>query len=173
MKQYKNTYSGKVVNGKKLCSKCNELKTIENFSKVDTFEIKCGLVSACKECGLWRNRISSRMLKLEFLIAYGGKCVCCNESNIEFLTIEHVRGLGIPLHYNQISVLLRKLKTLGWPKEGYTILCFNCNMSTKHGTPCMHESGYKDYQKQFENELVRFNKSDEYFQLKNQLDKLK
>ena len=160
-----------IIDGKKLCLKCNEWKFIDDMAKADY--IKCGLKSICKECVFWRNRIINRIRRMEFLVEYGGKCVCCGENKIEFLTLEHVKESNVKLIYENISSLLVKLKKLGWPKEGYEIRCFNCNLSKRYGVPCMHESDYKDYQKQFENELIRFNKDSEYFQLKNQLDKLK
>ena len=69
-------------------------------------------------------------------------------------------------------MLFRRLKKLGWPKEGYTILCWNCNFSTKHGVPCMHKKEYSNYEKQMNNESIRFNKNNEYIELKNQLEEM-
>ena len=40
-------YSGKIINGMKTCSHCNEWKTIDNFTKGNSY---CGLSHICKEC---------------------------------------------------------------------------------------------------------------------------
>ena len=65
----------------------------------------------------------------EFVVAYGGKCSCCGESNRKFLTIEHLNGGGHKERQSEginTLTLLSRLKKRGWPKE-YTVLCFNCN----------------------------------------------
>ena len=80
--------------------------------------------------------------KLELVKAYGGKCVCCGESRIEFLTIDHVEGGGRKqrkekkLHGTQFYHWLR---ARGFPKEGYRLLCYNCNCSRGHLGYCPHD----------------------------------
>jgi len=37
------------------------------------------------------------------------------------------------------AALYRKLKKLGWPKDGYRVLCANCNLGTKFGRTCPHQ----------------------------------
>ena len=98
----KHKYLGKIIDGKKLCSKCNEWKNVENFCK--SYMIKCELQSHCKECQLWCDRVRHNVLRMEFLIAYGGKCVCCGETGIEFLTLEHVREHKVQLIYIPIRL---------------------------------------------------------------------
>jgi len=70
-------------------------------------------------------------LIIEGLKHYGGnppKCACCGETEIKFLTIDHINGFG-NRHRKQIKKnLYLWLKENGYPKEGFQVLCFNCNM---------------------------------------------
>jgi hypothetical protein len=78
-------------------------------------------------------------LKMEFLAAYGNKCECCSETIPQFLTLDHIEGGGIK-HRRSIpgGNVYRALKKEGWPKEGYRILCMNCNFATRFGAICPH-----------------------------------
>ena len=168
-KNNRHEYSGKIVNGMKTCSECNQWKTIDNFPKSITSI--CGLASSCKECFSYRLIMIDRMLKMEFVLAYGGKCQCegCGEKRIEFLTIEHIRNNGHKLIYGYTSTgLIRKLKKLGWP-DGYTVLCYGCNQVTKDDKPCPHTKEYKDYITQLELSIKSDIIRNKYFELKQQL----
>ena len=89
---------------------------------------------ASKKCGA----ASRARLRTAFLSEYGGKCVCCGETIPEFLTLEHTNRDG-KIHRESIrGHVLRDLEKRGWPKEGYTILCMNCNFSTRYGKHCPH-----------------------------------
>ena len=74
----------------------------------------------------WRMRIN-KQFQQEMVEAYGGKCTCCGETHPKFLTLEHLKGGGHKDRRGGAYVLLRRLKRLGWPKDNYTVLCFNCN----------------------------------------------
>lgn len=82
-----------------------------------------------------------RMLRLEFLAEYGGKCQCCGEANEVFLTLEHKNRDGKAhrkAQGNSPSSLLADLKRRGWPKDAYEILCFNCNRAMWALGECPH-----------------------------------
>ena len=94
-----------------------------------------------------KGRINSQLVKIEALTVYGGdppKCACCGETNIGFLTLDHVNSDG--RNYRRDSA--RKsgntsywyLKGLGWPKDPpLQVLCFNCNCGRQHnGGICPH-----------------------------------
>jgi hypothetical protein len=60
-----------------------------------------------------------------------------------FLTIEHLNRDGAE-HRRQLnsgggSSVWRDLRRRGWPKDGYTILCWNCNLATRFGELCPHK----------------------------------
>lgn len=82
----------------------------------------------------WHARI-----KAEMFDAYGHKCACCGEAEIEFLTLEHTRGDG-KAHRKAVgaSRVYFDLKKRGWPTEGYAILCMNCNFASRGGRTCPH-----------------------------------
>lgn len=80
-----------------------------------------------------------RKIRAEFVMAYGGRCTCCGESEADFLTLEHSNKDGMK-HRQEFKGIgyLYDLRRRGWPKDGYTILCYNCNCVTKNGRICPH-----------------------------------
>lgn len=85
-------------------------------------------------------RARKRKLREEFIKAYGGKCECCGESRYEFLTLEHKNGGGWQ-HRKKIkgASLVPILKRMGFPKDEYGLLCWNCNASKGVYGYCPHE----------------------------------
>jgi len=83
------------------------------------------------------NRKVRHRITREVLTHYGGdppKCVCCGESNIFFLSIDHINNNGAE-HRKQIfgkykftggPAFYYWLKKNNYPEE-YQVLCFNCN----------------------------------------------
>ncbi len=70
-----------------------------------------------------------RHARLWVLEIYGGSlCECCAESEIRFLTIDHITPVGKAARRKQGSgsSFYRWLLQNGCP-EGYRVLCFNCN----------------------------------------------
>lgn len=63
------------------------------------------------------------------LQAYGGRCACCGEANVRFLTIDHINSDGAE-HKRQTNgksqKIARWLKANNYP-EGFQVLCYNCN----------------------------------------------
>jgi hypothetical protein len=83
-------------------------------------------------------------LRLRCLVHYGGnppKCSCpnCNESHIEFLTIDHIKGGGNKhAKLRKDGNLYQWLSTNDFP-EGFRVLCYNCNCSIGHYGYCPHQ----------------------------------
>lgn len=96
---------------------------------------------------LARRRERTRKLRMEVVKAYGGKCECCGDKNIEFLAIDHefgngrkhrlaVAGLG--------SAFYSWLKRHKFPKnEGLRLMCHNCNQSLGLYGYCPHHTESK------------------------------
>lgn len=85
-----------------------------------------------------------RRIKKEVVDAYGGRCACCSETELTFLTIDHVHNNGAA-HRRALSqgrgghVIHALLKKTGYP-DGYQVLCFNCNDGRYfNGGRCPHE----------------------------------
>jgi len=141
------------VDGNKQCSCCGEWKeaTLEFFFKdVSRWD---NLTHRCKECRKGARRKWFRKLprkskdelarqvkdardkrRKEVLEHYSnGKmvCACCEESHVEFLTIDHVDGGGSK-HRKKVgysgSPFYYWLIKNDFP-EGYQVLCHNCNFA--------------------------------------------
>jgi hypothetical protein len=81
--------------------------------------------------------------RTELLAAYGGKCACprCPETNDAFLTLEHIGGGGREHRKAVGSHTYADLRRRGWPQEGYTLLCWNCNSGSRFTGVCPHMMG--------------------------------
>lgn len=76
-----------------------------------------------------RDSMKIRILKvkLELIQAYGGKCNCCGEHMLEFLSLDHMIPGDGATHRKKFRTshkIYLHLKKLGFPKDGYRVLCF-------------------------------------------------
>lgn len=90
-----------------------------------------------------RSRRQHLAIKRATIDAYGGKCSCCGEKEICFLTIDHeVPVLRKTRGYTAMktgSDTYRKLRAQSYPK-GFRVLCFNCNCGRQvNGGVCPHK----------------------------------
>jgi len=92
------------------------------------------------------NRLRHFERKKLLIAHYSGgtnRCACCGESNIKFLTIDHITGGGNK-HRKSIGFWGNKfycwLIKEGFP-SGYQVLCFNCNMGRSAWGICPHQEG--------------------------------
>lgn len=76
----------------------------------------------------------------ELFEAYGGKCRCCGETELDFLTIEHSRRDGNQFRKRVPSGRSHAwLRQNGYPQDlGLEILCANCQMATWRKRGCPH-----------------------------------
>jgi hypothetical protein len=136
--------------GKSNCRKCLDKKRAYwEKQPVDRKKRKSllGMLSAKRDSQAkvkskaWRQRV-----KREVIAAYGGKCVCCSEFQIEFLTIDHKDGDGAA-HRREVFNGRRRgsstqfycwLKKQGYPSN-FQVLCFNCNCAKSDGAICPHQ----------------------------------
>lgn len=98
---------------------------------------------ANKERVLLRLKNKRDILRNEVITAYGNKCACCGETRPTFLTIDHIKGGGSVVRMangwsgNTIYAILKKL---GFPKDHYQLLCYNCNCGRyRNGGICPHK----------------------------------
>ena len=84
-------------------------------------------------------RLYNLKRKVEMVDSYGGKCACCGETEIAFLSLDHANGGGTQhrLRMGQ-NKMMAELRAAGWPKDGYRILCMNCQFGTRYGHECPH-----------------------------------
>jgi hypothetical protein len=90
-----------------------------------------------------RDNRKHRELKLAVIAGYGGKCACCKEDNPVFLTIDHINGGGAEDRKRNHGGwgLYTRLQKLGYPKDDYQVLCYNCNLAKGFFGHCPHEDG--------------------------------
>ena len=100
-----------------------------------------------KKCSICRSQTNrkNRAIKLEVISAYGGRCRCpggCDVTNPDWLSMDHIKGGGVA-HRRELKVIgldfYRWLKKQGFPKKGFRLLCYNCNLSRGHLGRCPHE----------------------------------
>lgn len=140
----------------KVCLYCKQIKRLDDFVKSKQYSD--GRKDECKECHNavnrkryhrnWKQEQKRRYdkhqkLKIAALEAYGGICQCCHESEIAFLTIDHIDNDGAR-HRRRDGVggghnFYQWLKNNNYP-SGFQVLCMNCNFS-KHtnGGTCVHQ----------------------------------
>jgi len=93
------------------------------------------------------NKTYNNNLRLEILKHYSGgteKCACCGIREIEFLTIDHIKGGGAK-HRKEVgqgTTFYNWIKRNNFPK-GFRILCMNCNHSLGHYGYCVHNTFFK------------------------------
>jgi hypothetical protein len=115
--------------------------------KIDTkkMQVLCYNCNQKKEMNRKRRNKSNRntryknKLREQIIHAYGGKCECCENSDPDVLTIDHVfkrTSKDDLLGYE----LYAYLRNLGFPKQGYQLLCMNCNLAKSLcGGICPHK----------------------------------
>lgn len=91
----------------------------------------------CERCRSLYYKMRANDLKRKVMDHYGGKCYCCGETGIDFLTLDHSNNDGKRDKQNRA-----KHRGYTWVvKTGYPddlrVACFNCNMGRRHNE-CPH-----------------------------------
>lgn len=105
-----------------------------------------------------RLRNFRELKKTDIIMKLGGSCALCGESEIKYLTLDHINNDGYKERLNgkhldphepyRLSTMLRDKKiTLNKIKSKYQVLCWNCNAGIKRRkymeTPNNH---YQEYE---------------------------
>lgn len=88
-----------------------------------------------------KRRTRYHELRAQVLAAYGGECACCGENEPEYLCVDHVNGDGSE-HRKIVGIggLYWWLRMNGFPRDGFQLLCYNCNKAKGSGAECPHRS---------------------------------
>ena len=90
-----------------------------------------------------QSRLRNKKIKLEVLNYYSNglmKCKCCDELELDFLSIDHIDGGGKRMQKIQgmDTGLYKWLKRNEFP-EGFQVLCMNCNFAKGKRGVCPHQ----------------------------------
>lgn len=88
------------------------------------------------------NKKNQQAMKLDVIQHYGGKCICCGETEIAFLTIDHINGGGIMHRKSLGGHLLRWIQKNNYPNT-LQVLCSNCNLAKGLLGECPHQRDKK------------------------------
>lgn len=146
----------------KVCGKCAKELPLESFHLHKTG--KFGRHPWCKSCvsmyykgrypEKWAKERVQRLAKMkeyrirvkeEVFTHYSGgppKCVCCGESEIKFLSLDHKNNDGNIYRRSGGkggSQMYAKIKKQGYP-EHFQVLCYNCNCAKGFYGECPHLS---------------------------------
>jgi hypothetical protein len=75
----------------------------------------------------------NRLVRIEVLSHYGGKCSFCGDSNLNHLSIDHINNDGAEHRRNgfKSGKLYRWLRDNNYP-DGFQVLCFTHNFEKGH-----------------------------------------
>lgn len=110
--------------GRSYCQPCNTIRVAEWRAKNPERRRRNSVAWAKKK-------------KKEIIEHYGGKCACCGESEIAFLTIDHKFNNGNAERRKYKSQTWKLVIKRGFPDD-YQILCYNCNNAKQHYGVCPH-----------------------------------
>lgn len=135
--EYKANYA-LPTSGLKWCKQCKRERLVSEFHA--NKNAKNGLQSYCKTCCRKRNR----EFKIEILSHYCDgelRCACCGETELDFLTLDHVNNDGAE-HRRQLGAA--GVSVYCWIKRnkfptGFAILCWNCNAAKGRFGICPHQ----------------------------------
>jgi hypothetical protein len=88
-----------------------------------------------------KERRKRLLIKEKVINGYGGKCKCCGETLLDFLTIDHINNDGA-IHrkeFGRAGKIHRWIISNNFPEE-FQVLCFNCNYSKfLNNGKCIHQ----------------------------------
>jgi hypothetical protein len=122
------------------CIKCSRLKAADyvqrNLTKVLAKNKEWYLKNKSVQFGHCRAYQARRRKKV--IDAYGGKCACCGESQIEFLAVDHKNNDGNKDRKKFKGNIYVRAIRMGFP-DMFQILCHNCNMAKAFYGCCPHQ----------------------------------
>lgn len=139
-----------------ICSTCKSNLPSNSFYKRGYDGVR-GRASQCKTCrklsynkhrkanmGLYAKKRRDWLVRLrqQMIIAYGGSCNCCGETEPIFLQLDHIYDDGYKDRVRglQTAALLAYLRRLNWPQDRHQLLCANCNMAKELVGICPHKA---------------------------------
>jgi hypothetical protein len=142
-----NCNKNNAAKGRRKCWTCTDKQrspeAIEKRRKQTSIRTNKWQKANRKAVNEWR-RGHRKTVKEEVLNKYGGICACCKESNIGFLTIDHINQDGHIRKKQNVSEvnIFEYLNNKEVNLSIYQVLCFNCNCGRYiNGGICPHNEG--------------------------------
>lgn len=90
--------------------------------------------SYCRRCASERMKKHYHRIRAEVIAMYGGSCVCCGESALDFLVLDHINDDG----KSHRELVGRGYAMYMWVKKNdcpstLQVLCANCNTAKQSG----------------------------------------
>src|SRR5665213_1668932 len=120
----------------RLCVNCGRPATATN--RCDYHRAMVNRISAGRykrHPGIWK--VLHQKQKAKVMEAYGGKCQCCGETRLAFLSIDHINGGGRK-HRKEVGSQFYHWITRNQYPPILRILCMNCNTAVRMGK-CPHQ----------------------------------
>jgi len=119
-----------------LCPRCGKGKLLAGLNFCQACSDK-GKKDRSKPAYNERRQVLYKNFRREVLSHYGNQCVCCGESLLNLLCLDHVNGDGAADRSigRFAERLLRHIKKSGYP-DTFQILCYNCNCARGHQGFC-------------------------------------
>jgi len=135
------------------CNECQKYMKSKDKKKYDELKIlnlctHCGsekdidgtLCSVCKDINSKNGYKSRRSQKERVINHYGGKCFCCGETKIKFLTIDHINNDGYKHRKDINKEICRWIINNNFPENMFQVACYNCNCGrAKNNGICPHQ----------------------------------
>lgn len=128
-----------------VCNSCRNERPVASYARRKDRSV----TRVCKDCinaqtkGRYHKRLiskrawakeNSRKVREAAISHYGTVCACCGESDIGFLTIDHINDDDAEhRRLNGRMPIQHILKRDNYP-EGFQILCYNCNLGRQFNT---------------------------------------
>lgn len=101
----------------------------------------------CRTCNRKQDSVKSRAGRGRryfqlILNTYGSQCACCGETELAFLSLDHINNDGAQhrkARGPQGACIYLDVIREGYPKDRYQILCMNCNWARRYGKTCPHQ----------------------------------
>jgi hypothetical protein len=131
--------------GLKRCYRCDSVKPLDDFESTYRDRKSCsGRRPECRLCHKKESRELYLRFKYEAFQKYSvttpPSCVCCGESVVQFLSLDHINGGGNK-HRKEVGTgigFYRWLKRNNFP-EGFQTMCHNCNQAKWAYGACPHD----------------------------------
>lgn len=131
----------------KQCRECKRTYPYTSEFFAQSLQHKYGLRARCRTCTNATAGVDARdyvrKLRLEVYTHYSNgipHCACCNETVLEFLSIDHINGQGGKdrKKYGNACNFLCSIRRRGFPKD-LQVLCHNCNQCKRVYGYCVHQ----------------------------------